>query len=452
MKKVGLFLLFVLLLSMLPSIEAAPIEIKYFYSTGCSHCKATSAVLEDIQEHYGDLVNVDKININATSNQQIWNEYSFRFNIGGVPVIIINEDVKLEGDIKINYDDLVALIDELLLGIEVIGDGYYSDGIDAMGNGQFEDAINLFNDAIEIYEASKNQTKINLCNLKIQDCNNYMLAKEKFIEAENLYFEEEYESAKALYEEIIDIYNEIGNDTMASTSEVRLRSCNFFITYDKAGSEFERENWQMSMDFYEEAKAFTSNKETIDAINELISFCQSQVDATGFFDQAEYAYGSGEYAQAKQLYADASLLFSDADKVAECNDKISMCDSYILVANTYEYALTLYGDEDYEGAISSFENAKNQYLSLGEAEAVAQCDSYISDSQDKIDEIELQLQLEQEEREHQKFMKMVYVSIAAVSIIVFFSALILFSRRRRAATIDEPEYAAEDEEYEGESE
>ncbi|MBN1785394.1 MAG: hypothetical protein JW825_00185 [Candidatus Methanofastidiosa archaeon] len=451
MKKVGFALLFVIALSLLPLSSAAPIEIKYFYSSGCSHCKTTSAILDQVEDHYGDVVNIERININVPTNQAIWDEYKSRYNIGGVPAIIINEDKKLEGDIKINYSAVLKAIDELLEGIEVKGDEYYVDGIAAMGNGKFDTAIDFFNDAIEIYTAAENQTKINLCNLKIQNCNDYILARNKFIEAENLYLAGDYESAKLLYEEIIQIYYDIGNESMASTSEVRLQNCNFYISYADASLAFENKEWAAAIESYNDAKSYTSKKETIDAINELISFCETQISAEGLYVMAEEAFSSESYIDAKQYYIDASLLFSDADKIMDCTAKAALCDSYMLANDTYEYAMGLYGEEDYEAAMATFANARELYLALGEDGLAQACDDSIDEIQSKLDEIAYQKQLEDEEREHQKNMKMIYISVAAISIIAFFSVLILYYRRRGAPASYEAEYAAEDEEEEGET-
>jgi len=452
MKKMGLLFLFIIAFAMVPQCEAAPIEIKYFYSTGCSHCKTTSNVLDQVQDHYGDLVHIDRINVNSPSNQAVWEDYSQRFTINGVPAIVINDDRKLEGDIRINYNAVVEIIDELLQGIEVRGDELYSQGMNYMGEGKFEAAIDIFNEAIEIFTASDNQVKIALCNQRIQESNDYILARTKFIEAEDYYRSLDYVSAKPLYEEIISIYNDLGNTSMASTSEIRLENCNFNISYASASSLFDSEEWADAIVKYNEAKSYTSNNETIEAINELISFCESQISAQELYDLAEAAFSAGEYVEAKQYYGSASELFSDSELIIYCNNRMDLCDSYVLAEDTYDYALSLFSEEDYEESMYIFTNAKDLYTALGEEELASQCEDYIDECQTKLDEIEQQKQQEEEEREHQRFMKMVYISVAALVIIVFFVGLILYLRRGSAATDDESEYSSEYEENERETE
>ncbi|HOP08755.1 MAG TPA: hypothetical protein PLC12_00880 [Candidatus Methanofastidiosa archaeon] len=432
----------------MPHVEAAPIEIKYFYSSGCSHCKTTSVVMNQIEDHYGDLVNIERINIYSSSGSLIWEEYSQRYSISGAPAVIINEDRKLVGDVKINYDDLVTIIDEMLLGIEVVGDGYYADGLDALSDGDYEGAIDLFNEAKEIYVISENLVKVGLCDQRIEDANNYILAVEKFIEAENYYLSSDYASAKPLYEEIIQIYYDIGNTSRAHISEMRLESCNFQVSYAAATLAFQEDDWESAIVHYEAAKTYTSDKATIDAINDLLSFCQSQVSAQELYLQAESAFENAQYADAKQYYNDASELFNDTDMILYCHDMVDVCDSYILANDTYDYALTLYEGGDYELAKEKFDDAKEIYLSLVEPELASQCDDYMDDCQAKLDEIERQRQLEEEEREHQRFMKMVYVSVAALTIIIFFAGLIIFFRRRGPVTGYEPEDTTEYEEHE----
>jgi len=317
-----------------------------------------------------------------------------------------------------------------------------------MGDSEYEDAIALFNQAKEIYIISENAEKIELCNQRIQDANNYLLAIERFIEAENYYLDSDFISAKPLYEEIIQIYNDIGDTSRAHISEVRLESCNFHISYDLASLAFQEKDWQTAIGHYDDAKDYTSDKNIIDAINDLISFCQSQLTAQELYTVAESLFGEGVYVEAKQYYNDAAELFNDTDMILHCNDMMDLCDSYILANDTYDYAISLYIDGDYRQAKGIFGNAKTLYSSLGEEEMVSHCDDYIVDCQDKLDEIERQRQLEEAEREHQIFMKMVYISVSAFAIITFFTGLILFLRRRGSVTGYESEDASENQEYE----
>jgi len=448
MKKLGLIIILLMVIAFLPQCEAAPIEIKYFYSTGCSHCKNTSKVLDQIEGHYGDLVNIERININSPSNQSVWEEYSQRFNINGVPAIVINEDSKLEGDIKINYNAVVEIIDELLLGIEVQGDELYALGIEAMDEGEFETAIGYFNEAIEIYTISENPEKIYLCNQRIEESNKYILARTKFIEAENYYGDSDYASAKPIYEEIIEIYYDVGNVSMATTSEMRLQSCNFHISYIAAANAFETKDWEGAIAHYEAAKGYTSNNDTIKAINNLIDFCESQLSALELFEEAESLFEAGKYVDAKQYYSDASDLFSDTERILYCTEMRGLCDKYILAKDTYDYGLSLYQEGDYEDSMAVFTNAKDLYSELEEDDKVAECEDYIDACQAKLDEIEYQRQQEEEEREHQRFMRMVYVSVAALIIIVFFAGLIIYLRRSVPATDYETQDPSEDQEQE----
>ncbi|NCC37347.1 MAG: tetratricopeptide repeat protein, partial [Chloroflexia bacterium] len=90
---------------------------------------------------------------------------------------IINDERKLEGDIKITFAAVCAIIDELLGGMDSRGNELYNLGTSAMRNGQFDTAIDYFEQAIEIFELSDNVEKIALCEDKIAACHTYIAAQ-----------------------------------------------------------------------------------------------------------------------------------------------------------------------------------------------------------------------------------------------------------------------------------
>ncbi|MHC1609261.1 MAG: tetratricopeptide repeat protein [Candidatus Methanofastidiosia archaeon] len=446
MKKSGVIVLVLLLLTFVPVTAAAPIEIVYFYSPGCSHCRATSDVLDDIKDHYGDLVEINKYNIYLSENQDIWNDYTSRYGSSGVPVLFINDERKLAGDLKITYSNMRLIIDEMLAGIGVHGDELYNLGLAAMSDGEFDMAIDYFTQAIEIYIIAENDEKISLCNKKISDCNEFKLAQSKFMEAENYYFDGDYISASVLYADIAVIYGELGVSSLLIKIEVRLKNCFFFMTYESALEAYKEGSWQEAKDYFTAAKEYTSKKETLDAINSSIEFCDEQLYALGVYSQAQQAFLEQRYSDSKQLYNDAALLLSDASLIEECNSASALCDKFILAHTTFEYGVQLYSQESYEQSITTLESAKEKFVALDDDVMAVQCDDYILLAKEKMDVL-AQIEKEREER-------MILYAIAGIAIVcVIVVSFFLIHRNKRAAvgSMDESEDASYYEEYEGES-
>ena len=458
MKKCCIFILFVLLFSVAPAFTtAAPVEIKYFYSPSCSHCRVVSGVMDDISEEYGSLVYINKINVALTESQDIWNQYKMLFTINGVPTIIINDEFKLEGDIKITVDNISDIVDELLQGMDSRADELYNLGTSSLQSGQFDMAISYYDQAIEIYELSGNTIKIALCNQKISEATTHMDAEATYVEAENYYYDAAYSDALPLYDEVIELYLSIGATNLTQKSQIRRQSCLFFITYDSAMAAYGAGEWNGAIALFQETMSYTSDAAVIATINGYIDHAASQLEAVDLFAQGEAAFASTQYADAKLLYQDASRLFSDSESIALCNERMQLCDSFILAADTFDYAVSLYDDASYQEAIAVFVSAKEKYAALGDTQSVSACESYIGLSQTALDDIERQELEAQQARQDARNKKMLFTAaISALVVIIVSLALLLFSRRSApvlvgGGTLDEAEDATEDEEDECES-
>ena len=459
MKKCCIFVLFILIFSLAPaSTTASPVEIKYFYSPSCSHCRVVSGVMEDISDIYGSLVYVNKINVALAENQDIWNQYKMQFTINGVPTIIINDEFKLEGDIKITVDNVSDIVDELLLGMDSRGDELYNMGTSALQSGQFEVAISYYEQAIEIYELSNNTTKIGLCNQKILEASTHMEAENTYVSAETLYYAASYAEALPLYEEVIALYESIGATSFTKKSEIRKQSCLFFITYEAAMASYNAGSWQEAAELFTEVLGYTSDSATIASINEYIDFAETQLDAEDIFSQAEAAFSEGRYVEAKLLFQDASRIFSSADAIALCNERIQLCDAYTLASDTFDYGVSLYDEGSYQEAVAVFGSAKQKYVVLGDTQAVSECDTYIGLSQNALAELERKALEEERARQDARNKKMLLAAaISALGVIIVALVLLLFTRRPPSAlvdggsAVDESEDSTEDEEDESES-
>ncbi|RZN48957.1 hypothetical protein EF808_02365 [archaeon] len=444
MRKRALFIGLLLLFSSMPLTHAAPLDIKYFYSPSCSHCRVVSGILDDIGEDYADVVEIDRINVNASENQDVWSDYSSRFSLSGVPVLIINDEYKLAGDIKITYDNLVDLIEEILSGISVKGDELYNKGVKEMETGEFESAIDYFEQALEIYELAGDENKIDLTEGKIQDCHDFITAGEIYFEAELLYADKEYADAIPLYEEALALYTDLGKTSLINNCEVRLRSCRFFVTYQDAMAAYDAKEWEEAITLFEEAKQYTSKKETLDAINEHISFCETQLSALELYGQAEEAFANGEYADAKQLYNDAATLIADPELKSDYNEKAALCDKFIVAHETYEYGVSLYEQEKYDQALPVLRTAKEKFSELEDTQMAESAQEYADKAQQKIDEA---TQLQEEEQQERRRL-IIASGIAGVIVVVALLVLLLTRRRPVVGGVDESENAPEHEEHE----
>jgi tetratricopeptide (TPR) repeat protein len=454
MKKSALFVLSVLLLSALPlPAAAAPVEILYFYSPSCSHCRVVSGIMTNVADEYGGTVSITRINISAAENQAIWTQYKMNFTINGVPTIIINDERKLEGDIKITFAAVCAIVDELLGGMDSRGNELYNLGTSAMRNGQFDTAIDYFEQAIEIFELSENVEKIALCEDKIAACHTYIAAQAAYVAAETHYYAGRYADAIPLYEEVIALYTSLGESGLASKGEIRLLSCRFFVTYDAALASYEERQWAEARSLFEEAKTYTSKKETIDAINEYLDHCSSQLSAEALFEEAESLFEEGAYADAKVQYQEAASLFTSADRVTLCTARVQLCDAYLLAQDTFDYGMALYEDGSYQEAVVVFGSAREKYAALGDSERVAACDAYATLASDALAERERQQAEEEQARRDARNRRLLLgAGLSALAVIALSLAIILHGRKPVVRTVYEPEDAAEDEEDEGESE
>ncbi len=458
MKKCCIFILFILLFSLAPAFTTAtPVEIKYFYSPSCSHCRVVSRIMEDVSEQYENLVSVNRINVALPGSQDIWNQYKMQFAINGVPTIIINDEFKLEGDIKITLDKISDIVDELLQGMDSRGDELYNMGTSALQSGQFEMASSYFDQAIEIYGLSGNTTKIALCNQKIFETATHMDAKVTYVEAENYYYAAAYSDALPLYDEVIGLYLSIGATNLTQKSDIRRQSCLFFITYGDALAAYGASEWDAAIGLFRETMTYTSDVDVVTAINGYISHATSQLDALDLFAQGEAAFEATQYADAKLLYQDASHLFSDSVHILLCNERLQLCDSIILASDTFDYAVSLYDGASYQEAIAVFASAKEKYVELGDTESASACESYIGLSQAALDDIERQERAEQQAVQDARNKKMLFTAaISALVVIMVSLALLLFSRRSSPAlliggALDESEDASEGEEDDRES-
>lgn len=437
MKKSLIALLLVLFFAMVPAISAEPIEIKYFYSTGCSHCRTTTPILEDIAEEYEGIVELKKCNINSSEYGDLWNDYKDRFSISGVPAIIVNDKHKLSGDAQITYSRVTELIEEIMSGIGAQGDELYNEALLEMENGNFDVAIGLFEDAAYIYTLAEDEDKHNLCLTKIGHCEDYKDARDLFSQAEAAFYSEQYDVAAPLYGQVMDIYTQLGNSQMATRSEMRLFACNFHIHFSQASDAFSEADWQSAKDNYEQAVLYTSDAQVIASIQEKIATCDQQIYATGLIDLADARFEDGSYAEAKQAYGEAVLIVSDPDSVTYCNSRVAECDKYILAQDTYDYASQQLDAGNFVESMTLFQSAQSAYAQLGNSEKVALCqDGYDDAYQAKV---EYDTEIARQEREERN-RRITIIAVVAAVLMAAVASVYIFTRKEKKVSHEDCEY------------
>jgi len=93
--KIFLFVLLIFLVSFV-NAEEEPICITYFYGIGCPHCAEISPYLDDLEEKYGDKLDMHRLEIyHDNENYEIYNGFcgvqGLELSERGVPFVAIND-------------------------------------------------------------------------------------------------------------------------------------------------------------------------------------------------------------------------------------------------------------------------------------------------------------------------------------------------------------------------
>jgi len=95
---------FLLLLLLVP-LSGVAIDMVYFWQPGCSHCEATSPVVDSLENEYN--LNVSRVNIRESSGYDLLQSYSrsYNFTPKTTPIIFLGDNVfeyssNLESDLR----------------------------------------------------------------------------------------------------------------------------------------------------------------------------------------------------------------------------------------------------------------------------------------------------------------------------------------------------------------
>jgi len=118
MRLIKIFLFVLLLISLVSFVNAQeePICIVYFYGIGCPHCAEVSPYLDDLEEKYGDKIDIYRLEIyHNTENYKIYNNFCGIVNLEleerGVPFIAISDKYFMgTSPIKNNLENEIELM------------------------------------------------------------------------------------------------------------------------------------------------------------------------------------------------------------------------------------------------------------------------------------------------------------------------------------------------------
>ena len=105
-----LLLVTLIIILFLQSISAEDIVyVEYFYSSSCTDCAVVTPIIDEIEQQYEDVIEIERLEVSIQQNWDRWYGYDFV----EVPAIVINFELKIPID-EITEEYVKAKIDEYL--------------------------------------------------------------------------------------------------------------------------------------------------------------------------------------------------------------------------------------------------------------------------------------------------------------------------------------------------
>ncbi|MBP2147186.1 cytochrome c biogenesis protein CcdA [Methanofollis sp. W23] len=100
-------------IGLIPTVDASVIQLEYFHAPRCLECEDTSPIISDLEEIYGESLNVEKIDVNTPDGWERWHQYGF-FE---VPAVVVNSTIKIPRE-EITEENVRVAIRQSLSGTE----------------------------------------------------------------------------------------------------------------------------------------------------------------------------------------------------------------------------------------------------------------------------------------------------------------------------------------------
>lgn len=98
---------------LIPPVSASIIQLEYFHTPRCLECENTAPIISDIEDTYGESLNVEEIDVNTPEGWKRWKTYGFL----EIPAVVVNGTIKIPRE-EITEKNVRAAIEQSLSGTE----------------------------------------------------------------------------------------------------------------------------------------------------------------------------------------------------------------------------------------------------------------------------------------------------------------------------------------------
>ncbi len=190
--------------------------------------------------------------------------------------------------------------------------------------------------------------------------------------------------------------------------------------YPQAKSKFEAasENYRKVFDNQEVAE-----------MQEMIDKCDAALNAEVAYQRGTDYYNTEDFESAKTEFETSKSLYDevgDSENAGEAQSMIDLCDEAINARNVYETGIDHYNKEQYDEAITKFEEAIPLYEELGNTEKVSELENKIAETRKAID------------RQASKNRMLVLIGILLVVVIVFLVVKVFLKQSEISEEMEAP--------------
>jgi cytochrome c biogenesis protein CcdA/glutaredoxin-related protein len=104
MAKYLIYLFLIMIIFLVSSSSAQPIDVEYFYQIGCPDCKVTAPIIDLIESEYEN-VNITRTDVMVAEGLDRWKVYGFR----EVPAVVVNNETLIPKE-EITEENMRAVI------------------------------------------------------------------------------------------------------------------------------------------------------------------------------------------------------------------------------------------------------------------------------------------------------------------------------------------------------
>ncbi len=96
---------------LIPPVSASIIQLEYFHTPQCLECENTAPTVSDLEDTYGESLNVEEIDVNTPDGWKRWKTYGFL----EIPAVVVNGTIKIPRE-EITEENVRAAIEQSLSG------------------------------------------------------------------------------------------------------------------------------------------------------------------------------------------------------------------------------------------------------------------------------------------------------------------------------------------------